>query len=185
MWCLLHTTIAISLLACGHPIEPRRAPTLSHDGSGSAKHSTTPVVNSLTYSCKIKPPDQIVVFDIGPMNQGTVDVSDLITERLRNEILDRGLNLSVYRRYAVYEQWDQGCKAEPGDDGSCMAAIGKRLRTDWVLWGEVARGSKGYEVQLQLVSVGDSTHRELTFGFPNRDGLTAAVAIAWRTLVKP
>lgn len=66
-----------------------------------------------------------------------------------------------------------------------MAAIGKHLRTDWVLWGEVKRELNGYEVQLQLVSVGDSTHREVKFGFPNRDGLVEAVEIAWRSLVKP
>jgi hypothetical protein len=180
------------LLGCGarpqvstpqqHQIPDR---TVATDGA-SKSGGTLPDGKSETGTggtCILKPRDLLVVLEIEPLSGRTFNSSEEVTNQIRSQVLSYKIDLSSYRGYPTFEQWDQKCSALPDGDGQCMAAVGRRLSTQWVIWGTLSKVSVGFEVSLQIVSVSDSSHRETKFTFSDRSMIHGNVREALRRLL--
>ena len=173
-------------LAHEQPLKPPVPERQLADGGAVAPNarSVFQEAGSIT-SCVIKAKDVVIVLDIDPVSSHTLATADLVTARFRAEVTSSSLMLSSYQRSPMYEQWDAACSATPVDDGECMAAVARRLRTDWLLWGELERSGGHFRVSVQLVpSRSPKDRRSLTFQFTSHDEIPLATHNAWEQLVR-
>jgi hypothetical protein len=123
--------------------------------------------------------ETVTVLNFEGTSQGST-----VTEEFRVEVKATPLPLSPYRGNWINERLMSGCDATPRDDGECMARIGQRFKTDWVLWGVLREDAGRTIVDAQLIPTSDpSRARKLTFEIDDSD-VPRAVRAAWQQISK-